>query len=290
MSRYLRLALPSLKGKRCRHGLLESEARDDARPCNCSLSDLSFPFFAALSREGLGFGFPPGRIGSQHLLGRSTHSWVDADDETLLGEHGFFRYRPDCLQVFLAQRLHETLFKVAVQRRERRQRLDEDPGVRRHARPDAVGKPVFFRNPCLLVPVNVKLADLLHLVIGSRAQQIGKLYVDGYKKAGISEEYWLAYSVRAGMPTDTWIFIEALPSLAALDRNLEERFMKAVGEENLQKIGSISKEAVLSEESFIVGVDPTVSRPTKEMLAANPSWWKAKTQPFAAKGREERKR
>ena len=123
-----------------------------------------------------------------------------------------------------------------------------------------------------------------------QVQQIGKLYVDGYKKAGISEEYWLAYSVRAGMPTDTWIFIEALPSLAALDRNLEERFMKAVGEENLQKIGSISKEAVLSEESFIVGVDPTVSRPTKEMLAANPSWWKAKTQPFAAKGREERKR
>src|SRR5207245_327117 len=110
-----------------------------------------------------------------------------------------------------------------------------------------------------------------------QVQQIGKLYVDGYKKAGIAEEYWLAYSVRAGMPTDTWIFIEALPSLAALDRNLEERFMKAVGEENLQKIGSISKEAVLSEESFIVGVDPTVSRPTKEMLAANPSWWKAKT-------------
>jgi len=58
---------------------------------------------------------------------------------------------------------------------------------------------------------------------------------------------------------------------------------------NLKTIGSISKEAVLSEESFIVGVDPTVSRPTKEMLAANPSWWKAKTQPFAAKGREERK-
>ena len=58
---------------------------------------------------------------------------------------------------------------------------------------------------------------------------------------------------------------------------------------NLKTIGSISKEAVLSEESFIVGVDPTVSRPTKEMLAANPSWWKAKSQPFAAKGREERK-
>jgi len=122
-----------------------------------------------------------------------------------------------------------------------------------------------------------------------QVQQIGKLYVDGYKKAGISEEYWLAYTVRAGMPGNTWIFIEALPSLAALDRNLEERFMKALGEENLKTIGSISKEAVLSEESFIVGVDPTVSRPTKEMLAANPSWWKAKTQSFAAKGREERK-
>src|SRR2546427_2196759 len=170
MSRYLRLSLPSLKRKRFRHGLLESEARDDARPSNCSLSDLSFPFFATLSRDGLGFGSPPRRIGGQHLLGRSTHSWVHADYETLLGEHSFFRYRPDFLQVFLAHRLHETLFKVAVQRRERRQRLDEDPGVRRHARPDAVGKPVFFRNPRLLVPLDVQLADLLHLVIGSRAR------------------------------------------------------------------------------------------------------------------------
>src|SRR5437899_12488704 len=57
---------------------------------------------------------------------------------------------------------------------------------------------------------------------------------------------------------------------------------------NLKTIGSISKEAVLSEESFIVGVDPTVSRPTKELLAANPAWWKAKTQPFAAKGCDAR--
>src|SRR5437660_12605645 len=64
---------------------------------NCSLSDLLFPFFAALSREGLGFGFPPRRIGGQHLLGRPTHGWVHADDETLLGEHSFFRYRPDFL-------------------------------------------------------------------------------------------------------------------------------------------------------------------------------------------------
>jgi len=122
-----------------------------------------------------------------------------------------------------------------------------------------------------------------------QVQEIGKLYVDGYKKAGITEEYWLAYTVRAGMPGNTWIFVEALPSLAALDRNLEERFIQALGEENLKKIGPIAKEAVLSEESFIVSVDPTVSRPTKEMMAANPSWWKVKAQPFAAKSREERK-
>src|SRR2546422_10354696 len=141
MSRYLRLSLPSLKRKRFRHGLLESEARDDARPSNCSLSDLSFPFFATLSREGLGFGFPPGRIGSQHLLGRPTHGWVHADDETLLGEHSFFRYRPDFLYAFLAHRLHETLFKVADQRLERRQRLDEDAGVPGHAPADAEAKP-----------------------------------------------------------------------------------------------------------------------------------------------------
>ena len=39
------------------------------------------------------------------------------------------------------------------------------------------------------------------------------------------------------MPGNTWIFVEALPSLAALDRNLEERFIKALGEENLKGKG-----------------------------------------------------
>ena len=93
---------------------------------NCSLSDLLFPFFAALSRERLGFGFPPRRIGGQHLLGRPTHGWVHADDETLLGEHGFFRYRPDCLQVF---RLAEwvTLWNTGRQR--------TSPNAERQVRP-----------------------------------------------------------------------------------------------------------------------------------------------------------
>ena len=91
------------------------------------------------------------------------------------------------------------------------------------------------------------------------------------------------------MPGNTWIFVEALPSLAALDRNLEERFIKALGEENLKRIGPMAKEAVLSEESFIVSVDPTVSRPTKEMLAANPSWWKVNAEPLGAKSRKERR-
>ena len=69
----------------------ELEARNGARPSNCSLSDLLFPFFSALSRVGLGFDLPPGRIGSEHLLSRPTHRRVNADDEALLGEHGFFR-------------------------------------------------------------------------------------------------------------------------------------------------------------------------------------------------------
>src|SRR5437899_48658 len=148
----------------------ELEARNGARPSNSSLSDLLFPFFSALSRVGLGFDLPPGRIGSEHLLSRPTHRRVNADDEALLGEHGFFRYRPDFLQVLLAQRLDEPLFKVAVQRRERRQRFDEDPGVPRHTRADGIGEPIFFRNPRLLVRVDVQLADFLHLLVGARAR------------------------------------------------------------------------------------------------------------------------
>ena len=121
-----------------------------------------------------------------------------------------------------------------------------------------------------------------------QVEEIGKQYIDAYKKAEITEEYWLAYTVRAGMPGNTWIFVEALPSLAALDRNLEERFIKALGEENLKKISAMIKDVSLSEEDFIIGVDPKVSRPTKEMVAANPSWWQGKAQPISAAARKKR--
>src|SRR3989442_4117738 len=148
----------------------ELEARNGARPSNCSLSDLLFPFFSALSRVWFGFDLPTARIGSEHLLSRPTDRRVNADDEALLGEHGFFRYRPDFLQVLLAQRLDEPLCKVSVQRRERRQRFDEDPGVPRHTRADGICEPIFFRNPRLLVRVDVQLAEFLHLLVGARAR------------------------------------------------------------------------------------------------------------------------
>lgn len=122
-----------------------------------------------------------------------------------------------------------------------------------------------------------------------QVREVGKLYLEAYKKAGITEEYWLAYAVRSGMPANTWIFVEALPSLAALDRDIEGRFVQAMGEENLKKVGALIKEITLSEENLLVSVDPTVSRPTKEMVAANPSWWKAKAEPVAAKTREGKK-
>jgi len=66
------LSLPSLK----RNQLLGAlEVRDDARPSNCSLTDLLFPFFAALSCEGLGFNLPPGKIGGDHLPWSADSRW-----------------------------------------------------------------------------------------------------------------------------------------------------------------------------------------------------------------------
>jgi len=123
-----------------------------------------------------------------------------------------------------------------------------------------------------------------------QVQEVGKLYLEAYKKAGITEEYWLAYTVRAGMPGNTWIFVEALPSLAALDRNFEQQFTKALGEENLKKISAMIKDITLSEEDLLVTVDPKVSRPTKEMVAANPSWWQVKAQPVSTAARKEKKK
>src|SRR2546425_7093403 len=66
------LSLPSLK----RNELLGAlEVRDDARPSNCSLTDLLFPFFAALSCEGLGFNLLPGKIGGDHLPWSADSRW-----------------------------------------------------------------------------------------------------------------------------------------------------------------------------------------------------------------------
>lgn len=109
-----------------------------------------------------------------------------------------------------------------------------------------------------------------------------KTFIEAHKKAGITNEYWLAYNVQAGMPAGALIYVEASPSLASRDRSHSQQIREIVGEENLKKARAVFKDSVLFEETVIVGVDPMVSRPTKEMLAANPSWWTVKAPSVAA--------
>ena len=112
-------------------------------------------------------------------------------------------------------------------------------------------------------------------------EEVEKMFIEAHEKAGISDEYWLTYAVQAGMPGGTLIFVEASPSLANRDRSHGKQIREIVGEENLKKARAAEKEAVLFGETVIIGVDPVVSRPTPEMLAANPSFWTVKPAPVA---------
>jgi hypothetical protein len=114
-----------------------------------------------------------------------------------------------------------------------------------------------------------------------------KQVIDLHKKVN-DNDHWLTYSIRAGYPEPSVLFVTPMKSLAEEDEETpaaaKELFESAPVR---QMFNRIEKECIQHIESTYTKVDPTMSRPPQSLIAANPDFWtiKPETPAAATKGK-----
>lgn len=105
-----------------------------------------------------------------------------------------------------------------------------------------------------------------------------KQVTDLHKKAG-DNEHWTAYEIRAGYPEPSVLFVTTMRSLADLDQEppaaTKELFESAPMRQMFQRIG---KECIAHIESTYSRVEPSLSRVSQSLIAANPDFWTIKEE------------
>jgi hypothetical protein len=97
-----------------------------------------------------------------------------------------------------------------------------------------------------------------------------------------SQQRRVVYSVSSGMPAGTYLIIAAMDSLKAMDTPAGAMSMaEAFGADNLAKYNKLQADIVISSEFTLFAVNPKMSNPPKEFIAADPGFWAPK--PPAAK-------
>lgn len=99
-----------------------------------------------------------------------------------------------------------------------------------------------------------------------------------HAKANI-DEHWAVYDVEAGLPTGTVLIFHPLKSLRDLDQTPSlhgKAYADALGAENQKKIPELQAAYTLSAESNYFAINPQMSYPAKELIAADPAFWKPK--------------
>jgi hypothetical protein len=112
--------------------------------------------------------------------------------------------------------------------------------------------------------------------------------VEAHKRANI-DEHWATYQVTAGAPDDTYYLVESLNSFAELDRDLGEAHKDAISTSLRQRIMAAIRNGVVHMETQIYSVNPELSRPPEQFIAANPALWTIKEQPVLAKTKKQQK-
>jgi len=108
-------------------------------------------------------------------------------------------------------------------------------------------------------------------------EELAKLYVKGFKN--IPEVHWTAYQLMYGMLSGpAYLTLTAHKSLSGVDAEMaaDAAFAKAVGPDGLKKIAELTASCVETEMSNLFSVDPKMSAPSAEQIAAEPDFWKPK--------------
>jgi hypothetical protein len=81
------------------------------------------------------------------------------------------------------------------------------------------------------------------------------------------------YSVSSGMPAGTYLILMPMDSLKAMDRPAGAMSMvEAFGADNLAKYNKLQAETIMSSEFTLFAINPKMSNPPKEFIAADPGF------------------
>ena len=99
-----------------------------------------------------------------------------------------------------------------------------------------------------------------------------------------SKQRRVVYSVSSGAPAGTYLILAAMDSLKSMDPQPSSMTMaEAFGADNLARYEKLLAEIVISTENTMFAVNPKMSNPPKEFIAADPEFWAPKPKPAPAK-------
>ena len=98
-----------------------------------------------------------------------------------------------------------------------------------------------------------------------------------------SKQRRVVYSVNSGAAAGTYLILSAMDSLKAMDPPPAAMSMAdAFGANDLARYSKLQAEIVISSENTMFTVNPKMSNPPKEFIAADPDFWAPKPKPAAA--------
>ena len=105
----------------------------------------------------------------------------------------------------------------------------------------------------------------------------GAAVIHGLDRAN-ADRTFVCYEVKAGAPAGTYLFLEALTSLASLDGADEQSraFASVMGAEGLRKVSEAEAAGMISEEVNLFQVSPEMSYVSKSTEEEDPGFWRPK--------------
>jgi hypothetical protein len=122
--------------------------------------------------------------------------------------------------------------------------------------------------------------------------EANRIVREAHEKANI-DEHWAVFQVTMGVPAGTYLIFQPMKSLAEVDAFAQthgQAFQDALGEAGRNRLGELTRAAVLSTETNIFAFNPAMSYPSPNMIAGDPEFWTPKPAMEAAPKPAEKKK
>ncbi len=98
------------------------------------------------------------------------------------------------------------------------------------------------------------------------------------EKKADANAHWIAYQVVSGGPGPQFVFVSPLKALADLDQDDSMRVKEVFTPTIQRQLDAQVKDMVLYTETTFYAVRPDLSRPSPNIIAANPEFWTVKDE------------